>query len=293
MAVVSAMGSHPSSPTKVTDLLINMVTKSSNQDASFEEDLEALREKHVVAATSLLGEGRELEAYLDALLEDINDLRAMLKAISIAGMRTEAYEEYIVGHGEIWCAKLLTAKCKQLGLNAGYLDARDVLVVSPTADGLSVDVHYESSDKNLDAWTAHHGTPDIVIATGFIAKTPSGHVTTLKRNGSDYSATIMGALFRCGKITIWSDVDGVYSADPRKVQDAVCLESLTYHEAWELSYFGANVLHPRTTIPAMKFGIPISTRNFFNRVRCYYSSSDLAKNVKYRIVLKLLTSINI
>lgn len=91
-----------------------------------------------------------------------------------------------------------------------------------------------------------------------------GQATTLKRNGSDFSATILGALFRSGHITIWTDVDGVYSADPRKVPEAVCLPSLTYHEAWELSYFGANVLHPRTTLPAMKYHIPISIRNFFN-----------------------------
>lgn len=91
-----------------------------------------------------------------------------------------------------------------------------------------------------------------------------GQATTLKRNGSDFSATIMGALFKSGHITIWTDVDGVFSADPRKVPEAVCLPSMTYHEAWELSYFGANVLHPRTTLPAMKYQIPITIRNFFN-----------------------------
>lgn len=89
-------------------------------------------------------------------------------------------------------------------------------------------------------------------------------VTTLKRNGSDYSATIVGALFQASQITIWTDVDGIYSADPRKVPEAVCLPSLSYHEAWELSYFGANVLHPRTTLPAMRYSIPITIRNFFN-----------------------------
>ena len=91
----------------------------------------------------------------------------------------------------------------------------------------------------------------------------SMQVTTLKRNGSDYSATTIGALFQASQITIWTDVDGVYSADPRKVPEAVCLPSLSYHEAWELSYFGANVLHPRTTLPAMRYNIPIAIRNFF------------------------------
>ena len=249
----------------MTDLLLNMVSKATQKDPSFTVDLDALKEKHVEAATMLLGKGEELDAFLQGLNQDIGDLTSMLKAISVAGMCANAYEEYIVGHGELWCARLMTAKCRQIGLNAGFMDARDVLVVSPTADGLSVDVHYEASDKNLDSWCQTHGAFDVIIATGFIAKTPSGMVTTLRRNGSDYSATIMGALFRSGKITIWSDVDGVYSADPRVVSDAVCLDHLTYNEAWELSYFGAQVLHPRTTIPAMKFNIPISSRNFFNR----------------------------
>lgn len=102
-------------------------------------------------------------------------------------------------------------------------------------------------------------------------------VTTLRRNGSDYSATIFGALTRSREICIWTDVDGVYSADPRKVPEAVCLESMSYHEAWELSYFGANVLHPRTTLPAMKYGIPVVIRNFFNLGAAGTSIRDLSE----------------
>lgn len=103
-----------------------------------------------------------------------------------------------------------------------------------------------------------------VLLSNAQSSKPSLQVTTLKRNGSDYSATTIGALFQASQITIWTDVDGVYSADPRKVPEAVCLPSLSYHEAWELSYFGANVLHPRTTLPAMRYSIPITIRNFFN-----------------------------
>ena len=109
------------------------------------------------------------------------------------------------------------------------------------------------------------GAGRVLIATGFIARSPTGVPTTLKRNGSDYSATIFGAMLIAKTITIWTDVDGVYSADPRKVKEAVCLESLSYNEAWELSYFGANVLHPRTTLPAMRYHIPVVLRNYFNQ----------------------------
>lgn len=264
VAVVSAMGSHPTSPVKVTDLLLNMVSKASRQDESFLMDLTALQEKHISVAKELLGDGKDLNKFVARHLDDIADLKAMLQAISIAGMSTEPFEEFVVGHGELWCAQLLAARCSQLGADATFMDTRDVLVVSPTSDGNSVDIHYEASNAKLDLWAARNGVPSLVIATGFIAKNPSGQATTLKRNGSDYSATTMGALFQSGNITIWTDVDGVYSADPRKVPEAVCLQHLSYHEAWELSYFGANVLHPRSTLPAMKFSIPISIRNFFN-----------------------------
>lgn len=264
VVVVSAMGATPASPVKVTDLLLNMISKAARQDQAFLLDLAALQEKHVVAARDLLGDGPALNAFMARLLDDIANLKAMLHAISIAGMSTEAFEEFVVGHGELWCAQLLAAKCAQLGASSAFMDTRDVLVVTPTTDGNSVDVQYEVSNAKLDAWAAAHGAPAIVVATGFIAKNLAGQATTLKRNGSDYSATIIGALFRAGHITIWTDVDGVYSADPRKVSEAVCLEHLSYHEAWELSYFGANVLHPRTTLPAMKYAIPITIRNFFN-----------------------------
>ena len=84
----------------------------------------------------------------------------------------------------------------------------------------------------------------------------------------------MGSLLRSSHITIWTDVDGVYSADPRKVPEAVCLPGMTYHEAWEMSYFGANVLHPRTALPAMKYKIPVSIKNFFNQVRIRFTPSS-------------------
>ena len=100
--------------------------------------------------------------------------------------------------------------------------------------------------------------------TGFICRTQSGSVATLQRDGSDYSAAIVGRLLRASAITIWTDVDGVLSADPRAVPDARCLQSLSYAEAMELSYFGAKVMHPRTMHPAVLADIPIYMRNSFN-----------------------------
>ena len=301
--VVSAMGAHPSSPVKVTDLLLSVISKAASRDPSYSEDLAALRAKHVETADELLlggggggggggtpGEGEgERDAFVASVDADVEDLRAVLQAISIAGVSSTsgAFADFVVGHGELWCARLFAATLRvRLGADAGVLDAREVLVVTPTPDGTSVDVEYAPSEAALDAWGAKEvetrrkrdgdggagggaprprsRLPRVVVVTGFVARTADGQPTTLRRNGSDYSATIVGALFKASSIVIWTDVDGVFSADPRKVGEAVCLESLSYQEAWELAYFGASVLHPRTTQPAMRSNIPVSIRNFFN-----------------------------
>lgn len=99
---------------------------------------------------------------------------------------------------------------------------------------------------------------------GFIASTQDGIATTLRRNGSDYSASIFAVLLGAATLTIWKDVDGVYSADPRKVQDVVLLKELSFSEAMELAYFGAKILHPHAMAPAMQHNIPIHIRNVFH-----------------------------
>jgi aspartokinase/homoserine dehydrogenase 1 len=246
-------------------MLLNMIAMATAHDEGYLRELAALHEKHASAATEILS-GALLSGYLAALEEDVANLKAMLRAIAIAGVSAGGFADFVVGHGELWCARLFVASLQLQGAAAVFCDTRDVLTVTDASDG-GVDVSYDVSNAALDAWwaaAAPGSAPPIVVATGFIARTPEGVPTTLRRNGSDYSATIMGALTRAGGITIWTDVDGVYSADPRKVSEAVCLDALSYNEAWELSYFGANVLHPRTTLPAMKFGIPIQIRNFFN-----------------------------
>ena len=141
-----------------------------------------------------------------------------------------------------------------------WLDARRVVVVEwgPLGPG----VQWPESRANLEAQVpaAFHGT---LIITGFVAVDRRGVPTTLGRNGSDFSASIFGALLGATEILIWTDVDGVLSADPRRVPDATVIDSLSYNEAMELAYFGAKVIHPQTIAPAVKDHIPIWIRNTF------------------------------
>ncbi|KAK3121539.1 hypothetical protein QOZ80_8BG0655720 [Eleusine coracana subsp. coracana] len=254
LVVVSAMS-------KVTDMMYNLVNKAQSRDDSYIAALDEVFEKHMAAAKDLLV-GEDLARFLSQLHADISNLKAMLRAIYIAGHVTESFSDFVVGHGELWSAQMLSYAIKKSGTPCSWMDTREVLVVNPTGSN-QVDPDYLESEKRLEKWFAR-GPAETIIATGFIASTPENIPTTLKRDGSDFSAAIIGSLVKARQVTIWTDVDGVFSADPRKVSEAVILSTLSYQEAWEMSYFGANVLHPRTIIPVMKYNIPIVIRNIFN-----------------------------
>ncbi|XP_011036271.1 PREDICTED: bifunctional aspartokinase/homoserine dehydrogenase 2, chloroplastic-like [Populus euphratica] len=254
LVVVSAMS-------KVTDMMYDLINKAQSRDDSYLSAVDAVFEKHRLTAMDLI-DGDDLANFLSRLHHDINNLKAMLHAIYIAGHATESFSDFVAGHGELWTAQMLSYVVRKNGLDCEWMDTREVLIVNPSGSN-QVDPDFVESEKRLEEWFSRHPSKTIV-ATGFIASTPQNIPTTLKRDGSDFSAAIMGALVRARQVTIWTDVDGVYSADPRKVSEAVILRTLSYQEAWEMSYFGANVLHPRTILPVMRYDIPIMIRNIFN-----------------------------
>ncbi|MGH8295690.1 MAG: bifunctional aspartate kinase/homoserine dehydrogenase I, partial [Steroidobacteraceae bacterium] len=171
--------------------------------------------------------------------------------------------DLIAGYGEIWSTKLFHRFYEERGSRRGpvqWIDARRVVVAEwgPLGPG----VQWPRSRANLSD-LVDRDLKGTLIITGFIACDPRGVQTTLGRNGSDFSASIFGALLDAAEIHIWTDVDGVLSADPRRVPDATVIDSLTYNEAMELAYFGAKVIHPQTMAPAVGGAIPIWIRNTF------------------------------
>ena len=168
--------------------------------------------------------------------------------------------EFVSGHGELWSAQFLHAYLEALGYSSTWLDARKVLVVEPNGNTVAID--WQLSQEKLNAW-ATDVSADFLVITGYIAATHDGVATTLKRNGSDLSASIFGALLIADSVTIWTDVDGVFSADPRLVKDALIIPELSYQEAAELAYFGAKVIHPNTMSPAIARGITVWIKNSF------------------------------
>ena len=246
----------------VTDALLELISLAEAQDERYRGQVVALRERHIAIAEALLP-ADALRLYGAGLDRDCRDLEGILQTVKLTRAAAPNVRDLIAGYGEVWSTKLFHRYLEARGSRRGplqWIDARRVVVVEwgPLGPAVQWDASRERLADLVDA--DFKGT---LIITGFIAADRRGVQTTLGRNGSDFSASIFGALLRAAEICIWTDVDGVLSADPRRVPDATVIDSLSYSEAMELAYFGAKVLHPQTMAPAVGDGIPIWIRNTF------------------------------
>ncbi len=254
--VVSAMSG-------VTDRLLDLAEAAPTDTDVIHERLQALCDEQRAVVTELLS-GEAAAPLLRALDDDVSDVSDVLRATRLMRKAPATARDLVAGYGELWSARLLAGVLQSRNVSAAACNAREVLVVSHEKLGPVVD--WERTRRQFAAWHADHDA-DVLVVTGFVASTPAGVPTTLGRNGSDYSAAIFAALLEAEALTIWTDTDGVMSADPRYVPDAQTLDSLTYEEAMELAYFGAGVIHPRTLAPAVEHEIPIIIRNTFEPER--------------------------
>ncbi|MGY0505025.1 bifunctional aspartate kinase/homoserine dehydrogenase I [Luteimonas sp. e5] len=251
IVVVSAMHG-------VTDALIDLLRKAAAGE-DWQADYLALSRRHVDTASEL--DPADAQGSARWFMQELTALRARLQAIAAAGTADSADRDAVQGLGEVWSSRLLQLALGGEAAGWGRLDAREVLEVSHGE--LGPEVQWERSRERLARWCEAHPQRNLVI-TGFIGRDGSGRATTLGRNGSDWSGAIFSVLFAARELTVWTDVDGVLSADPRLVPDAFCLDSMSYAEALELAYFGAKVLHPRTMLPAIRHDLPIRIRNTFH-----------------------------
>lgn len=252
VVVVSAMQG-------VTDALIALANSAAARSEVWRDALATLRERHLTAALALLG--AQAEPTVEWLEREFADLADVLHALALLGTPSREALDLVQGLGEVWSSRLLAEHFKVRGDAAVWCDAREVLRVR--AEELGVMVDWSSSQAHFDTFRDRNPCTRYVV-TGFVARDGEGRATTLGRNGSDYSGAIFGALADAAEVHIWTDVDGVYSADPRAVPEAVLIPELSYHEACELAYFGAKVIHPQTMAPAIERQIPIYIRNTFN-----------------------------
>jgi aspartokinase/homoserine dehydrogenase 1 len=252
--VVSAMSG-------VTNTLIESVNLASTQDSSYLQKLDALETRHLDTIAALQLQKDKTSTLNEVVVSDFNTIKEVLRGVWITRLASERIIEFVSGHGELWSAQLMHAYLESRNHRSLWLDARRVLVIEPNTNTVAVD--WELSKQKLQTWAAQQRETDFLIITGYIAATHDGVATTLKRNGSDLSASIFGALLGADDVTIWTDVDGVFSADPRRVPDAVVIPELSYQEAAELAYFGAKVIHPNTMSPAITNNITVWIKNTF------------------------------
>ena len=247
--IVSAMSG-------VTNELIDAVELAARHDSSYLAKLADLKRRHLETVAELELSAAQTESLNAIITSDFNALEEVLRGVWITKLPSERIIEFVSGHGELWSAQLLHGYLEARGHKSSWLDAREVLVVEPQSNTVVIDWQLSREKlKNRPVDT------DVAVITGYIAATHDGVATTLKRNGSDFSASIFAALLGAQSLTIWTDVDGVYSADPRRVPDALIIPELSYQEAAELAYFGAKVIHPNTMSPAIANDITVWIKN--------------------------------
>ncbi len=246
----------------VTDALLNLVTLAERRDGDFTSAIQALKTRHVELAAALVSPA-VCESYGAQLERDCQDISGMLQTVRLIKSSTYSMRDVIAGYGEIWSTRLFAPYLRERNRIKGdviWVDAREVIIVEWGSLGPAV--QWAVSAKNLEKFVPPSFSGRLIV-TGFVATTTKGRQTTLGRNGSDFSGSIFGALLDAFEIIIWTDVDGVLSADPKLVPNAQVIDQLSYNEAMELAYFGAKVIHPQTMEPAVARDIPIFIRNTF------------------------------
>jgi bifunctional aspartokinase / homoserine dehydrogenase 1 len=255
VTVVSAMS-------KVTDLLLDSLRKAEAGDsADLEENLLLLRERHLEAMRELLPSSRH-QAVSARVLEMIAEFHRIAQGILMLGERPPKSVDEAVAAGEKLSALLLAEYLECAGLPARAVSGSEVIVtdaVFGNATPLMSDTRHRAAGLLLPMLDS--GV--LPVITGFNGATKDGRATTLGRGGSDLSASVLAAALDAEELWIWTDVDGIMTADPRLVPNPSVIGEVTYREAAELAYNGAKVLHPRTLAPLMERGIPVWSKNSF------------------------------
>ncbi|MDP1994864.1 MAG: aspartate kinase, partial [Ignavibacteria bacterium] len=243
----------------VTDKLIAASHLAAKGNPIYLENLKELENKHLSIAKELISVSKQSSVIANIKFQ-LNELDDILHGVFLIKELSLKTLDYILSFGERLSAYTISEALNDIKIPANFLDTRQLI----KTDGLfgNARVNFELTNKNIQKYFA--ASKKLQIVTGFIASTLENETTTLGRGGSDFTASILGAALNVKEIEIWTDVDGVLTADPRKVGNAFTVKHLTFDEAMELSHFGAKVIYPPTMQPAHAKGIPIRIKNTFN-----------------------------
>ena len=248
----------------VTDLLLKGANTAAAGDAdTYKNVTRKLRQKHFNAIAALLNDGEDQSQVSAEIRHLIDHFQRLCQAVAVLGELTPRALDAISSMGEQMSIRIVAAYLRQVGQPAEAVDATDLIL---TDNGFqdAIPQMAETTRRTEARLRPLLENGVVPIVTGFIGASPEGVTTTLGRGGSDYSAAILGQALRADEVWIWTDVDGVMSADPRFVPDARTIPTLSYREVAELAYYGAKVLHPKTIRPCVENGIPLRIKNTFN-----------------------------
>ncbi|MCL2793168.1 MAG: aspartate kinase [Spirochaetaceae bacterium] len=244
----------------ITDLLLSSAKIAAKGDPGYKENIEILFSKQEKAVNELMSGTFAKDAMTHINEKIIGELKNIIKGVELIKECSPRTLDLIASFGERLNNFIIASYLKSIGQKASYIDSRNI--VKTNKQYTRAVVNYDETYKKIKERVFKE--EDIPVITGFIGSAEDGSTTTLGRNGSDFSASIIAAGLNANIVEIWTDVDGVLSADPRIVKDAFVVPEISEEEAMELSYFGAKVIHPSTVIPAFEKEIPICIKNTLN-----------------------------
>lgn len=252
IVVVSAFGG-------ITDVLLQTAQLASNQDSEYKTSLSGIENRHLATIKELIPIKAQSKV-LSKVKSDLNALETLLEGAFLIGEITPQLSDKIVSYGEMLSSYIICEYFKEQGLDAIQANSRD-LIKTTDINGKAA-VNFENTYSNCANYVKSTSNK-IIVAPGFIASSPNGNPTTLGRGGSDYTAAIFAAAIDAEVLEIWTDVSGMYTANPKLVKQAKAIPHISYEEAMELSHFGAKVLYPPTIQPVLAKGISIVIKNTF------------------------------
>ncbi|WP_109832232.1 aspartate kinase [Reichenbachiella versicolor] len=247
VVVVSAMGKTTNALEEVVELFFNK--------GDWQTKLNDIKDFHISIAQGLLPEGHELFERIESIFETIADY---LKGAEGNGY-SEVYSE-MVSQGELLSTRIIKHYLNDNVKKTAWIDARRMVRTDNHFTDSRVD--WELTKRNIKSGIPQHTKDGIVISQGFIGSNGQGKTTTLGREGSDFSAAIFATCLQAESVTVWKDVPGVMTADPRKMPEATIIPELTYMDAAEMTYYGASIIHPRTIKPLAQNKIKLFVRPF-------------------------------
>lgn len=253
IVVVSALGG-------ITDLLLKAAEFAASQDESYKSFLKEIEDRHLQTIKELIPIASQ-SRILSKVKSELNALETLLEGAFLIGESTPKLSDKIVSYGELLSSYIIAEFFKEQGLDIVHKDSRE-LIKTNTVNGKAV-VNFKLTNALCQDFIS--ATPHkIIVLAGFIASSENGDSTTLGRGGSDYTAAIIAAAINAELLEIWTDVSGMYTANPKLVKQAKAIPHISYEEAMELSHFGAKVLYPPTIQPVLAKGISIQIKNTFD-----------------------------